>query len=63
MSLHFPLLVGKYELLRVKNVECNTKYEFNVLLEKNEFEEDDCILGVLLEGNDLLNVFRVKESK
>ncbi|KAL4468623.1 hypothetical protein ABPG74_005126 [Tetrahymena malaccensis] len=57
LSLHFPFYYQLDLLLEMSNLELNTKYEFNLTLQEDCFE-DSCILGVFLSKQNLINVFK-----
>ncbi|EAR90483.1 MIZ zinc finger protein (macronuclear) [Tetrahymena thermophila SB210] len=57
LSLHFPFYYQLDLLLKMSNLEVNTKYEFNLVLQE-ECYQDSCILGVFLSKQNLINVFK-----
>lgn len=44
----------------MQDVECNSKYEFSLVVE--DLDEDDCVMGVFVEKGDLINVFETRED-
>ncbi|KAL4500506.1 hypothetical protein ABPG72_002930 [Tetrahymena utriculariae] len=57
LSLHFPFYYKLDLLLKMSNLEVNTKYEFNLVMQEECFQ-DSCILGVFLSKQNLINVFQ-----